>query len=74
MNVAYDPLRADELRKFAKKYIKKRLDEGREDAIEELSAYLADWMHTRERFKHLSAKFKDEEHRQRLANAKKATP
>lgn len=38
-------------RTFARKYIKRRLDEGRNDAIEELSAYLADWMYTKERFK-----------------------
>ena len=35
-------------RDFAKRYIIKRLDENRNDAIEELSAYLANWLHLQE--------------------------
>ena len=42
-------------RAFARKYIERRLSEGREDAIEELSAYLADWLTLRQTIQDLAA-------------------
>jgi len=40
-------------RDFARAYIQRRLEENKRDGIEELSAYLADWLSLRDRFKKL---------------------
>ena len=55
-DMTYDLVRGDaeDYRAFAKKYIKQRLSEGERDAIEELSAYLGDWMHTRKLIKEIT--------------------
>lgn len=50
-----DPIPQHKRRRFARNYITKRLNEGRNDAIEELSAYLADWLTMRQSIQDLAA-------------------
>lgn len=42
---------------FAKRYITKRLSEGKHDAIEEMSAYLGIWMWQNDRAKEVLREF-----------------
>lgn len=53
MKKTYDVLsgKEEDYRGFAKAYIQRRLAENKRDAIEELSAYLGNWMWVKQRMK-----------------------
>lgn len=59
-----------EYRDFARSYIRKRLAEGEQDAVEEMAAYLAQWLLMQDRLKEALAHIEASERRQRATEWK----